>query len=148
MSADISPRVAAAIDENFVFKTLEEEARLRLKQAGRMRAFLPGQTIIKEGAEAEEMYLIILGKAEVATELEDEGKVELAELGPGALLGEVAVVTGMARTSTVKAVETVEVVILPAELVREIIETHPKVRDLLLRIVHGRAMDTAAKVLK
>ena len=147
MTTEISPRVAAAIDENFVFKTLDHETRQRLKEAGKLRAYAPGQVIIAEGDEAAELYLVVLGRAEVATELLPEGKIELAELSPGALVGEVAVVTGTVRTSTVKALDTVEVVILPAQLIREIMDTHPKVHELLLRIVHGRAMDTASKVV-
>ena len=60
--------------------------------------------------------------------------------------GEVSVVTGAARTSTVKALEDLEVVALPGGLMREVMEAYPKVRAVLIRMVEGRALGTMAKL--
>jgi CRP-like cAMP-binding protein len=56
-------------------------------------------TIVAEGDEATDLYLVLDGVVRV-----EKGGVALAELGPGAVVGERAVLEGGRRTSTLVAV--------------------------------------------
>jgi hypothetical protein len=64
----------------------------------------PGQTLTRQGELGGELYLLLDGVLAV----EVDGKV-LAELGPGAVLGERAILEGGRRTSTLTAVTRVRV---------------------------------------
>ncbi len=64
-----------------------------------MRKLKPGALLTEQGAEGNEVFLVLDGVLAV----EVDGK-PLAELGPGAILGERAVLEGGKRTSTLRAV--------------------------------------------
>ena len=78
-------------------------------QQPRIITLTPGQTLTRQGAPGNELYLLLDGVLAV----EVNGKL-LAELGPGAVLGERAILEGGLRTSTVSAVTRVRVAVAPA----------------------------------
>jgi hypothetical protein len=78
-------------------------------QKPRITTLAPGQTLTRQGAPGTELYLLLDGVLAV----EVNGKL-LAELGPGAVLGERAILEGGLRTSTVSAVTRVRVAVAPA----------------------------------
>lgn len=68
-----------------------------------------GQTLTRQGSPGDELFLLLDGVLAV----EVDGRL-LAELGPGAVLGERAVLEGGTRTSTLTAVTPVRVAVAPA----------------------------------
>jgi len=69
-----------------------------------------GTTLVRQGDEGSEVYLVLDGVLRVEVNGE-----RLAEYGPGALLGERAHLEGGARTSSLVAVTTCRVASVPAE---------------------------------
>jgi hypothetical protein len=91
---------------------LEQElARTILRSRERMprRRLEPGETLVRQGEEGTEMFLLLGGTLEV----EIDGEV-VAELGVGALVGELAVVEGGRRTATLRAASHCRVALVPA----------------------------------
>jgi hypothetical protein len=78
-------------------------------QKPRITTLTPGQTLTRQGERGNELYLLLDGVLAV----EVNGK-PVAEVGPGAVLGERAVLEGGLRTSTVTAVTRVRVAVAPA----------------------------------
>ncbi len=81
---------------------LERELSAALMQGDvkpSFRAARPGEVITAQGDEEDDIFLVLDGVVSVAV----DGEL-MAELGPGALLGERAVLEAGRRTSTVKAV--------------------------------------------
>jgi CRP-like cAMP-binding protein len=77
-----------------------------------------GTTLVRQGETGSFVYLILDGVARI----EVDGK-RLAEYGPGALLGERAMLEGGVRTSTIVAVTKCRVASVPGEaLDRESLE--------------------------
>lgn len=68
------------------------------------RRLAAGETLTVEGEEGNELYLVLDGMLTV-----DIGGGVVAEVGPGAILGERAIVEGGRRTATVKAVTPVRI---------------------------------------
>jgi hypothetical protein len=92
-----SPALVTAVET-----AVERELSAKIMRAGRspkIRKVRSGTTIIRQGEPGEEVMLILDGVVSV-----DVDGTALAELGPGAVLGERAVVEACARTSTVTAV--------------------------------------------
>ena len=142
----VSSKVSKAIDKLEIFKTLDEETKDSLKEAGRFHAFAPGQVLVREGDVSGDLFLIDSGTVEIKTQSKGE-KVALAELGPGDILGEVPAITGVRRTSTATAMEMVNAVILPADLIKEIADRDPEFKKTVLRLIEDRAVDTMSKTL-
>jgi CRP-like cAMP-binding protein len=73
-----------------------------------------GETLVEQGAEGNELYLVLDGM--LAVEVDGE---PVAEVGPGALLGERALLEGGKRTATLRAATPVRVAVVPADAIDE-----------------------------
>jgi hypothetical protein len=73
-----------------------------------------GETLVKQGAEGDELYLLLDGVLGV----EVDGD-QIAEMGPGTMLGERAALEGGVRTATLRALTPCRVAVIPSELVAE-----------------------------
>jgi CRP-like cAMP-binding protein len=138
MTHAVSPKLEHVIDGSALFKKLPDEAREKLKEAAKLRAYMPGQKLLIEGDHGGDVFIIRSGKVRVHSN-GPAGEVTLAELGPGAVLGEVASVTGAPRTSTAEAMDMVEAVWIPQDVMHVIISDHPSIRELLIKVIEARA---------
>jgi CRP/FNR family cyclic AMP-dependent transcriptional regulator len=145
MEARGSNIVGTIIENSPIFKSVDFEHKEKLKAAAYIKTFAPEDVLIEEGGIKGDLFLICTGKVRVEAYLGGR-EVVLAELVPGDVLGEVAAVTGVARTSTVTAVEPVEVVVLPESIIQKVMNNYPKVRETLMRMVEDRAMDAISKI--
>ena len=80
--------------------------------APKRRKLEPGETLVEQGEVGNELYLLLDGVLAVEV---DGGDV--AEIGPGAILGELAVLEASERTATLRARTRCRVGIVPAELI-------------------------------
>jgi hypothetical protein len=94
---------------------LEREISREL-MAGKMiserRALDPDETLVEQGAPGDELYLVLDGV--LVVEIDGE---EVAEIGPGAIVGEKALLEGGTRTATLRARTRSRVAVIPAELI-------------------------------
>jgi branched-chain amino acid transport system substrate-binding protein len=140
-----SDSVLATISGSHLFKSLDAEGRQRLFDGATRVAFEAGQIVVREGDPGEALYLIRAGQVEVST-VREGTRLTLARLGPGACFGEVALLSGRARTATVIALEACSMLCFPKRQIDEILDAYPRVRKLLESIVLGRARDTIEKI--
>ncbi|MBW2277322.1 MAG: protein kinase [Deltaproteobacteria bacterium] len=78
------------------------------------REFAAGSSIIREGEQGDEAYVITAGRCR-ATKLVSGKDVVLREMGPGDVFGETAVLTGGERTASVTAVTAVSAIAVARE---------------------------------
>ena len=94
---------------------LEREISREL-MAGKMiperRTLDPGETLVEQGAPGNELYLVLDGV--LAVEIDGE---EVAEIGPGAIVGEKALLEGGTRTATLRAQTRCRIAVIPGELI-------------------------------
>jgi hypothetical protein len=86
---------------------LERELSTRIMRPGAKPDILtvaPGETLVDQGDPGESLFLLLDGVLDVEVDGE-----KLAEVGPGAVLGERAVLEGGRRTATLRAVTPVKV---------------------------------------
>jgi hypothetical protein len=76
------------------------------------RALEPGETLVEQGTPGDELYLVLDGVLGV----EVDGD-EIAEIGPGAVVGEKALLEESSRTATLRAHTRCRVAIIPGELI-------------------------------
>lgn len=138
--------MADIIEKSHLFKSLTPEARREVLESGYVMSYGDGDVVMKQGDPGDTMYLIMRGKVRVETET-PAGKVQLAELGRDACVGEVAVLTEQNRTATVTAIGDVDAVAFAKHRVMRVLDQHPKVREILESIVQARAEDTIEKII-
>jgi hypothetical protein len=106
---------------------LERELSKHIMRAGRkpvIRRIKAGDILTRQGDESEELYLLLDGLLRV--DVDDE---TVAEIGPGAILGERAVLESGRRTASLTALTTCRVAVadrasINPELLREIAKGH------------------------
>ena len=107
-----SPAFATAVESE-----LERELSASIMRSDaklQRRSLDAGETLVEQGDEGRELFLILDGIVDVEVDGE-----EVAELGPGTLLGEMALLEGGKRTASVYATTQVRVVVVPPDAVNE-----------------------------
>lgn len=109
--AEDSPALVSAV-ETLLERELQE-AIMRGGPPPRIRRIKPGQALLQQGVASDgELYLLLNGVLVVEVDA-----TPLAEVGPGAVLGERAAVEGGHRTATLRAVTECKVAAVPADQV-------------------------------
>jgi thioredoxin reductase (NADPH) len=104
-------------------ETLEREVE-RMK----LRRFLAGQTIIREGDPADSFFILTRGTASVRQNGPD-GEREISTLKPGDFFGEIGLLSGTVRSATVRATAPAEVLELDTEGFRELVESSQATKE-------------------
>ena len=101
-----SPAVVTAVES-----VLERElSRIIIGSDPPFRRLRRGEALVGQGDPGDELYLLFDGILAV----EQDGKL-VAEVGPGAILGEMAVLEGGRRTATLRAVTACRVAVVPGD---------------------------------
>jgi len=135
------------LENSHLFKTLDEAGRKEMEGMAEAIDIKPGHIIIQEGTDGDSFCVLLSGKVQVSA-IKNGKQVNLAELGRGAVLGEVALLTGEPRTATVVALEATSLVQFREPGINKILEAYPKVKELLVRVLVHRAKDTIDKLSK
>lgn len=130
-----------------LFKSLDLSSRVNLIASAFVMTYEAGDTILREGDPGDTMFLVMDGTLRVETSGGANGTVHLAELGRGACVGEVSVITGAPRTATVTAITNVSVATFARHRVSRVLDQSPKVRALLEQLIERRADDAVAKII-
>ena len=92
-----------------LYAGLEEDELAEVAMGLRILNFDQGDIIVQQGTEANGVYFILRGDAEVTIALPGGGKQWIADLTEGNLFGELAMIRGVPRNATVCAKSPVEV---------------------------------------
>jgi CRP-like cAMP-binding protein len=116
-----------ALERTPLFAGLDREQLEDVLRVGHRVSFDAGQAIVERGDAGDAMYIILSGAAEV-----DVGG-RFHRLERGDFFGEMAVLAGKRREATVKAVEPVEALRIPADDFQVFLQDHPPVAVGMLK---------------
>jgi CRP-like cAMP-binding protein len=105
----------------------------RISAAGTHLTLPQGWSPIWENTPADKAYIVLDGTVSVR-----RGHEEIAQLGPGDIVGEQAILTHKLRNATIVALTPLELIHLTDESVRELCDAMPKFRTTLDRIAESR----------
>lgn len=91
--------------------------------------FQDGQELIREYDRANDLYVLLEGKARVTTAIGDP----IARLGPGAILGEISLVDEGPRSATVVAEGPAKLARIPAVEFEGLMDARPDIGRVVLR---------------
>ncbi len=112
-----------------LFERLDAGALAEVVSMLRARTVAAGTTIVRRGERGDAMYMIAAGGVEVAT-----GDGVVHPLGAGDFFGEMALISREPRTATVKAVSTVDLLVIDAVDFNRLGERMPEVRAEVERV--------------
>jgi CRP-like cAMP-binding protein len=117
--------VVALLDELVLFKSLADDEIEALARKVDTVTWEAGTTIFEEGDRADACYVIDSGRVKVMRRLVDGQPIALAQLGHGAIVGELALFASDRRSATVQAVDRTTAIAIS--------------REDLMAILHGNA---------
>lgn len=95
------------------------------------KTFGAGETIVREGEQGDAAYIIVAGSCAIQKETPN-GTETLMSIGPGAVFGEMAILTEGPRTATVVATEPTTVLVVTSPILdREMAALKPWIATLL-----------------
>src|SRR5437867_3053224 len=93
--------IESTLKKVIFFNDLNDEQLKGLAQSGKVVALEAHQIVLREGEEADSLYVILAGRVRVSKCDESGNEVELDTLGEGEFFGELALLGGGIRTATV-----------------------------------------------
>jgi signal transduction histidine kinase len=138
--------IVERLRETPLFAGVEDGPLQRLVERGEVVDLQPGEVLIREGDEADALFVVLDGELEVARQSGDS-RIPLAVVGPGSLQGEIAALEGGRRLATVSATRVAEVLRIPVEALRELLATGPDVSLSVVRtaVARLRAMEATLR---
>lgn len=104
------------------------------------RNFHPGETIIREGDQADSLFIIDKGQADVISE--SSGGMVIGQLEEGDFFGEVALLTGKTRTATVAAKTEMVAFQLFRDDLDQVTKAYPHIIGTLLQKLYQRLKES------
>lgn len=107
-----------------------------------IKIFKGRQAICRQGEDAENMYVVLSGRVKICTTSHAGKETVLAFMGPGDVLGEIAVLDGGLRTASAITIEESRVLVISRPGFISYLETHPKVALNIIGVLCGRLRKT------
>ena len=134
-----TPRVATDLSAVPMLAGMPEEARQRLEAASRLVAVPAGTWLMEAGDPAGAAYVVRRGRLEIDV----AGRI-VRELGPGEVIGELALLTGEPRSAGVRARRDSTVLEIPRAAFDEVLAAHAVATRTVLTQVAERLRTAGA----
>jgi CRP-like cAMP-binding protein len=118
-----------------LFATVAPDRRHELAREAPERLFCAGEAIVRQRESGNSMFVVLSGNARVLLE---PGDTEVAVITPGGFFGEMSMLTGEARTATVRAIDDVRALEISAERFRSLALEQRDLVDHISSIVTSR----------
>ncbi|NVI99164.1 cyclic nucleotide-binding domain-containing protein [Myxococcus sp. AM009] len=131
-----------------LFSDLPRDAFIELFERCPLRRFGPGERIIDQGSHGDAFYVICEGAVRVFR-TEDGQRHDLATLEGGAFFGEMALLSGAARTASVEsASDDSQLLEISAGVLAELSRSHPQVALALKKFCRQRMLTNVMNTSK
>lgn len=121
-----------------LFACLEERKLNEIVRAGRRRQMPKGSILFFQDDPEDGLYVLRSGSVAIYVSSSDGRELVLGEMRPGDYFGELALITGRPRSTTAVALLKSEVLIIPGNLVRELLDSQPEMIRRLLDVTARR----------
>lgn len=142
-SADARAEASRLLSDNGVFAGLDAARLQAVRERLTPVELATGELVMRQGDAPDFCYIVQRGQVEVVAE-GDTGERVLATLGPGALFGEMALLTGAPRNSSVRVVGVARLLRMDGADLLELIRDEHEVADSLHRLTTERSRPARA----
>jgi CRP-like cAMP-binding protein len=144
MNAPIDPAFLRACD---LFENQPDEVLKAVLVQGHVEEYGPGAVVFRQGDEGDRLYIVKRGVLEILAQQADGGEpVPVAYLGPGEVLGELALLTGSPRSASVRSPQHAELFTVDKPVFLDLMDTLPAFSRNLCIVLARRVEATTHKV--
>lgn len=104
-----------------------------------------GHYLFRDGDPSDAMYVVKAGRLAV-TKAKNTNEIILAEIGPGAMVGEMAFFDGRPRSASVRALKDSEVIVLPFKALHAQFQNFPEWAKAVMRTVNDHLRDANMRI--
>jgi small-conductance mechanosensitive channel/CRP-like cAMP-binding protein len=139
-------RIAAVISGLELLQPLPDDSRAVLVERAVLRRHGPGETVVRRGEASREMFIVERGALAVEVPRDAGAAAEVAQLGEGECFGEMGLLTGEARSASVRSKTLCDLVVIDHDAFHEVLAAHPEVVDRMGGLLAARQaqLDAAA----
>jgi CRP/FNR family transcriptional regulator, cyclic AMP receptor protein len=123
-----------------LFEGCSKKELEKVASAGDEILMTAGSVIVDQGQTGREAFVVLSGKVEVT-----RAKRKVADLGPGAVVGELSLLDHGPRTATVTCVTDCELLVIDQRNFRAVLQEVPTMAVKLLATIAGRIRDLDKK---
>lgn len=135
----VAAAAAEALAATPLFAGLSQEALGALVEQLQLITLGTGEVLFYEGDPGDALYVVVEG--EVSVSAEGPPRVEMARMGAGSFIGEVALMTDQPRSATVTATQDAELLRIDRRTLSKVLSEHGEVLSAVLRFVRDRLVD-------
>ncbi|MBI5497005.1 MAG: Flp pilus assembly complex ATPase component TadA [Deltaproteobacteria bacterium] len=145
VAAPVVPAGESILDQVEFFRPLPEQLKRQLESRLVKKTLKTGEILFNQGDPGDAMYMVWSGQ--LAVFLTDNALglcVDLAKLGPGQSIGEMALVTGQPRSASVRAMEESQLLGVSRDIFYALVQAAPQV-GIMVAGVLAKRLDTVNK---
>jgi CRP/FNR family transcriptional regulator len=131
-----------------LFAELSPHELAHMAQVAVRRSFPQGARVFHEGDHSDACYIIRSGSCRVTREHSDGRAITLANLGPGDIFGELAMLDGEVRSASVETLTDAELLAMPAGDVRALLAKRPEITVKLVAALTRRLREANERVAR
>lgn len=131
-----------------IFNSVEDAEFSKLEAAANLHLLGADQLIIREGDYGRSTYIILDGRVRVFTKDSEGKEIQLATLGANQFFGEMALLTGKPRSSSVATAEESLLSEISYSKMRSLMMQYPQAKDLMQAYFKKRQEDSRKKLAK
>lgn len=144
----LSVQILSLLENVPLLAHLAGDIREKISLDSTVQYYGTGETIVRQGEAGSSLYVILDGSCEVLLERDGQIVKKLATISKGDFFGEMSLLTGEARSATVKALEFSQVIRVDKKLFSEILASNPDIPEQLGTIMAQRQLDLSAETSK
>jgi len=141
------------LSETAVFRDMPQEMVEEIARVVENRVLPPRTKIFERGDPGDSFWVIQSGMVRVFRSDNEGVEITLSKLGPGQSFGEMALLTGEARSASVETMEETRALVLTKEQFDQVLKSHPEVSLTFIKQLSGwlkrdeQALETEARRL-
>jgi CRP/FNR family transcriptional regulator, cyclic AMP receptor protein len=142
--ASLHPSSRAAVEKMLgsipMFRGCSRKDLAHVVRLADVTQHVTGSTLTSEGEQGQSMYVLLQGEARVSR----NGR-KIADLGPGAVVGELALLTDQPRNATVTVTELSEIARIGRKEFAKLLDTTPSFTRKLMQSIADRLRELDSK---
>ena len=130
-----------ALKRLWLFSELADAEIDRIRALAREQRYPARQTIVAQGDESGDLFLVIDGRLRASSCNSNGDEVVLSIMGPGEVFGEMALLDGAPRSATVSTIDPCQLVVIEAGSFHALLRQMPTLAQSLMKVMARRIRD-------
>lgn len=121
------------LNDVYLFDGLAADELAAIERHAVIKRYRKNTVLIERGDDANALYLLVAGQVKAYVADENGKEIILSEQGPGAVIGELALLAEIPRTASVMTQEDSEFLVLSRRSFLQCLQDHPNIASNLIR---------------